>query len=63
MKVEYSIMLKRNGDPDLFFIKLETPVRNIHDFCTMIQQQIQNGKIPSDADIVCISVSDFIDTE
>lgn len=61
MKVEYSIMLKHKGDPELFFVKLETPVRNIHDFCTMIQQQIRNGKIPNDADIVSIAVSDFID--
>ena len=61
MKVQYSIMYKLPGNFDLQFISLVTPVNNIHDFATLLHQQIRNGNIPVNANIVHVCVAEFID--
>lgn len=61
MKIEkiyqFAILLKELNDPNLQFIKVETPICNLYDFCEMVQQQIRSGEMPIDGNIVGIYLS------
>lgn len=44
-------------------LEVTTPIENLFDFCSMIQQQIQKGKIPMNAELHSITPINYVMVE